>query len=634
MSASTPTSKKRGRDVETRGLSPGAVKAFFHQPEYMPLIREAHTRLEYTYCNDEETRETLLRAIADSTNMPLGRYMAAAVSDKYRHVYDPTQTTANDLPLFSFDGIRWTDRGISTVCEMDEDAYKVTRNVALTLIQLLGGDAAAAEEEEDEEEDEDGDDGGGSMPTVVQMRAHLERFVRRVDGGLLRSARGDMHAIMKSSGFYTAKEKPTPAEFFKLLDYNPDLVGYANGVVNFREPDGAFKFYAKGAVPAHFVVSYNTHTVYDGPAIWSPRDSPADSPFDYPGLTEEQRAGMKEVEDATIRRFFFEPEMYTAATRSIGCLYFGGNPVKKLLLLLGAAGNNGKSALVTLIGKVFGEYKDSLDKTALTENARARTDPSAANPAWCKVYKKRVVFIFETTKKDTLDSSNAKLATGGDPMALRALYGRPFNAIIFPMICWVSNVAPNYDGNDIPLKGRLYPVACDASFVSGTVDEVPERGVWKSMPSPDFNKYIDSHISFLTLLFIGYARQFADAGYMLPPVPESAAKTAVADGASGHEFEAWFSDNYEPTTVTTTGRIDWAKHGPAGAIKLSVVLSQYAEETGEKALEVSGAKAVLKRLGYAVSSIKNPAHEINYNDGVKAARKETIAAGAAEDDVA
>ena len=104
--SSATTSKKRGRAAGTRELKPHMVKAFFRQPEYISLIGEAHTRLEYTYCNDEETGECLLRAIADSTNMPLGRYMAAAVSDKYRHVYDPTKTTANDLPLFSFDGIR------------------------------------------------------------------------------------------------------------------------------------------------------------------------------------------------------------------------------------------------------------------------------------------------------------------------------------------------------------------------------------------------------------------------------------------------------------------------------------------------------------------------------------------------
>jgi len=74
-------------------------------------------------------------------------------------------------------------------------------------------------------------------------------------------------------------------------------------------------------------LALSTQYDYEGPDIWKPNEPP--------NLTPEQKAAVEDVENETMKRFFFKPEMFEAATLAVGCMLFGGNMAKKLFMILG-----------------------------------------------------------------------------------------------------------------------------------------------------------------------------------------------------------------------------------------------------------------------------------------------------------
>ena len=508
--------------------------------------------------------------------------------------------------------------------------------------------------EELEEEEEDGEDGDAPV-TVKLFRLRLFEFRARMSMATYRNkAFNYMRGIMMTDQFYADLELPTAPDFWIKLDGNSDLLAYDNGIMNLHEPDGSFRFYAKGSVPSHFLVSYSTGFDYKGPVhippgdislTWEQRES-LWSP-DHPSFSAEQRASMKAFEDATIRKAFFTPATYNAVVYLFGSLLFGSQRLKRLPLLLGERGDNSKSRMVAMLQNNLGDYAGTLKKAAVVEPKGAARDnnPDAASPFLVDCYKRKVVFVGETERTDKLKESTVKSLSGGDKIPIRANYGNPFQAVFSPVTMFVSNYAPKHSGEP-PMTKRLYPISCDASFKPDCVVEDPANGIWKAMPQADFEAFVALGKHDLALLLICYARAFADANFDLPPVPPSDAKDAVDEGAVGASFESYFLENYESTLKKdadgrATREIDWDTYKENGAMPLSQLISSHKYDTqAEEAVSTADAKAVLTRLGFKPTKVEiPPSHrgecgQKSYALGVKACKRIDEEEGEAEEGAA
>ena len=617
---------KRARGGKPKAPPPEAFVKFMSHPKFKELIEGAHK--EHKFFHNQESVDMYIRAVADPTgSVPMGVCMALLASDTYRFMLDPTvPKSLKPVVLLEFNGVRWLDHADSTVSDLE----LFTRTAVRKITQYLKDHVKEDDEEDDEEddaEDEDmpdaaqpapaGDAPPGDAPpavTAAQVREKLMCMLQHLDrDAYLRKAKSAMLSHMKTSEFYKHLDKPPVEEFFHHLDMNANVIGFNNGVMNLREPDGSFKFYKKGEIsPNQFPVSLSTQYDYEGPDVWKPNEPP--------NFTPEQKAAVEAMEKKTMKLFFFKQAMFVAATLAMGCMLFGGNMAKKLLMILGELGNNGKSMLIYIIKQVLGDYAGTLSKSALIETKR-EDDPGAANPHWVRLYKLRAIFVTEGKKTDKLDRSAVTTTTGGDAVPMRPLYGKPFDAVIMAMILWVSNFSPALDGADNALSNRPYPLSCDAEFKAGATAD-PDKGVWPAGNKTHMEAQLKAKRPILALLFLSYARRFADGGYELPPAPTGSATVALKAAATFDNLENWFNDNYDSTYTTTSPfRINWDKYGAEACTGLTNIMHEYELYTGVK---ISGKNAIaaLNRINFKVGRIISKKYGVDINQGVPARRKE------------
>ena len=611
---------KRARGGKPKAPPPEAFVKFMSHPKFKELIEGAHK--EHKFFHNQESMDMYIRAVADPTgSVPMGVCMALLASDTYRFMLDPTvPKSLKPVVLLKFNGVRWSDHADSTVSDLELFTRNAVQKITQYLIDNVKDEPPPPPPEE--AADEDMPDAAQPAPaadappavTAAQVRAKLMCMLQQLDrDAYLRKAKSAMLSHMKTTEFYRLLEKPPVEEFFHHLDTNANVIGFNNGVMNLLEPDGSFKFYKTGTVsPNQFPVSLSTQYDYEGPDVWKPNEPP--------NFTPEQKAAVEAVENETMKRYFFKKEMLLAATLVMGCMLFGNNMAKKLFMILGELGNNGKSMLLYIIKMVLGEYAGTLSKSALIERKR-EDDPGAANQHWVRLYKLRAIFVTEGKKTDKLDRSIVT-TTGGDPVPMRPLYGKPFEAKMMAAILWISNYSPTYDGADTAMANRPYGLSCDAEFKAGATAD-PDKGVWPSGNKTHMEAQLKAQRPILALLFLTYARRFADTnGYELPPAPTGSATDALKAAATFDNFENWFKDNYESTYTTTSPfRTNWDRYGVEACTGLTNIMHEYELYTGVK---ISGKNAIaaLNRINFKVGRIINKKYGVDINQGVPARRKE------------
>jgi len=603
---------KRTSDGRPKKPSPEALEKFMKSDasDFIKYVTEAHKE-DATHPAYPCAAASLVRAVATLRDVPMGEYMANLASENFRYYMDPTAKKDGCIMLLQHDGALWTDK--AHITENNMDAF--TRTATIRVVETL----LAAIPPPDEDAEDEGVHFGHVRSQLTNLRLQLD------SSPYLNKVRKVMRAFMQTSEFYEKRNLIAPEKFFRSLDSNGMLLGFNNGVLNMQEPDASFKFYPRGKVPPNFIVSLSVGYDYPKgcPDVW-----PANA---FPNFHAAVRAAMERAEGATINKVFFNHDMYDAATLVFGSLFFGGNQAKKLYMLLGPGGDNGKSILLFLIQQLFGDYYGTLNRFALIER-KHDADPGGTTSHLVETHKLRVVAISEAKKNESLDRSNVTSMTGGDEIPMRGLWGRAFAAEFLATLLYVANFAPIMDGADGPLMARNYGLSCDAKFAKGSTDN-PQTGVWAGRNPAEVKADIKQDRNALLLLFLTYARRFADAGFQLPPAPAGSATEAIQEGASG-TFDTWFIANYESTLKANSNQIDWSKYEERGAIRLVQLIASYKDFSG-KVLTTKDAHAALKRLGFAVGKvISDKLVGGSYNDGVKACEKGTAEPPSAGDGAA
>lgn len=604
-----------------------------------------------------------------AAHKPMGDLMAEILSDKYRYVLNPTSTQKNSMELHSFNGVIYTKE--PKPHNADEDALRVVRlvlnelacilgekigkhiPVAVPLCFKLGGDnektTTGVEEvsppvlnstsvvEENEEKDESDDESNDESDDESEFsssddeakpqqpkqtdeeKKDLKDTFDRVNVLLsqldtttyLNAVRSEMHRTMQTNSFYKDRQedfaKPTPAEFYNSMDSDPNLLAFKNGVMKMNSNSiiPKIEFFKKGQVPNDFVCTMQMGCAWNGEENGTIPDDVTDK--------------VKEVESHFFKKLFFKEDTYKVVRLALGSLLFGGNRDKRLFLLLGEEGDNGKSKLVEFLDLIFGDYAGVMGKGHLTENTKGgfTADPNAPCPSLVALRNMRVVFVCESKKGDKLDGEAVKRRTGGDKETMRRLYGESFKAKFLPSIFWISNKAPRHDGS-APMVKRMYPLDGGAQFKKDLEADDPENGIWKAQPTDDLTRWFKTMLPYAAMFLMDCANDFAQAEYKLPPPPESNAAVMMAENADGKDFLFWVTQNYKSTTKNGTNRIEWDVFHELGAMPFRELVNSYNSHVGyDKSITEEDAKDTLMGGGITVGCVKNDTYKVNINQAVK-----------------
>lgn len=163
-------------------------------------------------------------------------------------------------------------------------------------------------------------------------------------------------------------------------------------------------------------------------------------------------------------------DMYKFTVKPIGTgKYYGfeitGNNRYLLENSIVTYNSNGKSLLVSLLKKTFGDYYKAVDPTVLT---RKRTSSSNATPEMAEMKGVRIITVSEPEGDDTVFSSSMKKYSSGlDEINVRALYKNEITFVPQFKMIMICNDLPDIFGKDQGTWRRIRVVPFESSFVDG-----------------------------------------------------------------------------------------------------------------------------------------------------------------------
>ena len=449
--------------------------------------------------------ESLTAALcSEEDHVAMGLFMALLSVRRYRFMKSPH---AKGFLLMRHDGATYEKQ--EGPSNMIVSAQRTTRDAVSRLIDLLGPVVVEPEVEEG------GDATEEEIQNALRRRAAFLLNCQLGQAQYLRNVRAQMQQIMETDAFYAEQELPTPGEFFGVLDANPTLLGFTNGVMNVMEPGGGMRFYERDQVPADYAVSLRVPFAYEGAPDGEPRDGA-------------QQHQMHEVE-AKFRRMFLALPMWDAARHIFGSVVYGGNSAGRAAHPLLGPTSNGKSWAYKFLRSGLGDgYVASFDKTLVIKTTRP-PDDSAPTHQLTRIYRVRAAFCSETGEEDE-PNDKFKGWLGGDMAIVRPMYGQMYEAPVQAKFFIPSNFPLKHDSNDpawaCPRVGRLRSaLSFDTGFRSDVQQDEPLKGIYKADDGNELQRFYEERRHAVLLLILQWAREFAHHGFVLPLTPESVARS-------------------------------------------------------------------------------------------------------------
>eukprot|EP00854_Cymbomonas_tetramitiformis_P001660 gene1658-2306_t len=426
---------------------------------------------------------------------------------KFRYAYDKANGTYS---AYAFDGALWSPNGAKETLEYDFKIWVIEFSgemLSLEWWEKVRGDKflrrmakAIAKKHEQE--------WGWTVNDVFAILKYPANYVEGIREGILilekgvemesffGSLRTAIDRVLKIPRRYSSLGLPTPTEFYDNLDEREYLIGFTNGIYDLQGD----RFYPKGSVPNDFLVTMSVQ-------------------YDYRELDSRLETQMDEIHNLIYRRIFPDEGTRVQAEAVMGSLLSSGNPMKKLILMLGE-GDNGKSAFVTGIVKAtLGDYFGTVAIQVLTER---RDGADGCNPVLSANRKRRCLALNEGDKRMKLNSGVTKTLTGNDEVQFRNLFKQAIGGRFHPMLIYLSNVAPEIESGAAMAKRPF-----------------------RAMPDTVFKEKCKEWRLAHMHMAIRWWRRLRENEYVMPCPPSDSSAVGLLEEASHTGlFQTWLSENF------------------------------------------------------------------------------------------
>ena len=373
-----------------------------------------------------------------------GSHVAVAdlVVRMYRHEFRCTPprkgATASSMDWYQFSGHTW--RSLKTWMRIRERLSNEVRNQYIHADREVGNRITNATTEDERQRLE------AKRKNLLKVESQLQNS-------------GFKDSVMKE-----AAEKFYDEEFLQHMNQDPCLVGFANGVLELRHTgaDGQPHIFFRPGRPDDCVSFQMGRGIVGLDAIdYIPYNPATPAP-----------------EHAEINEFFSkiypDPDLREYALTLFASCLEGANREQKFYIMTGI-GSNGKSKIIDLMSKTFGEYQETLATTALT---RKRADAGSANPEMIVLKCKRFVSMVEPDEGEKINTSIMKQLSGEDVLKARGLFQDQDQFVVMARIFMSCNDLPPVSSMDNGTWRRLRVVPHVAKFVDPGVPTDPALHVY------------------------------------------------------------------------------------------------------------------------------------------------------------
>jgi hypothetical protein len=330
-------------------------------PPWRIAFNQAHAKALYGNINKEALANLLRQAVYDEksfTEYDFSLYIAEAFHHLFRYGKDTTQKKGD--AMYRFDGSRHV---------IETGPHNFSTESRIAIIEIL--DTILSDER------------------CASFKVGIGKRIRWVKSNSYKAVCAEAEILLMSDTFYTSRNLMRPAEFYNCLDSNPFLIGFTNGVFDLQ----ACVFHKKGSIPSGSYVSYSTGYEYIGDATGEPID-------------EAQRQAMEEVYNEIYMKTFPRDEVRTCVEAMAGALLISGSGVtKKLFLLVGPKGDNGKTSFAHLFEVTLGDYFYTLPHQILTDT---KQNVEGCNPTLSAARKRKMCVLNEGAAKAHLQNDIVK----------------------------------------------------------------------------------------------------------------------------------------------------------------------------------------------------------------------------------
>ena len=237
------------------------------------------------------------------------------------------------------------------------------------------------------------------------------------------------------------------SEFIEKMDQNPYLLGFKNGVIDFKE-----KIFRDGQPEDYITKS---------------------TKLDYLKKEQIKDYDRKKAEiEKYMESLFPIKELRDYMWEHLASTLIGINHDQTFNIYTGS-GSNGKSILVNLMEEILGDYKGTVPLQLITDK---RSCIGKASPEIAQLVGIRYAVIQEPSKGDSINEGPLKEITGGDPLTGRALYKNTITFVPQFKLVVCTNTLLDVKSNDDGTWRRIR--VCD--FMSKFADDVN---------SPEFADY-------------------------------------------------------------------------------------------------------------------------------------------------
>lgn len=262
--------------------------------------------------------------------------------------------------------------------------------------------------------------------------------------------------------------------FLKMIDSNPRLVGFKNGVYDldkgiFRNgcPDDYismstgidYKEFASGGIEQDLIENYLEQT--------------------FP--------------DPEVRKYWLD--VYSES-------FCGENTYKKFFLWTGS-GNNGKSVLTSILEKMYGAYSIDLPTSLVTQK---RASSNSASPEMARSEGSRVAWLKEPSADEKINVGIIKELTGNDTIYTRGLYKEGHEIKCMFDLTMVCNTPPILE-NDIAVWNRARIIPFESEFVDKVDgDYVSQLAAKKFVKNPLIDRRLGEYAQIMAWYLLQWKR--------------------------------------------------------------------------------------------------------------------------------